>query len=298
MLDHRRTLHRRPPVLSEGRLYVIAVLENHSRAILSSTVTRSQDLSAYLSVLYRAVERYGSPETFVTDSGSIFLANRAKAIYGALGLAKHEIERGRPWQSYVETAFNVQRRMADWHFARAESRGRSSCATVSWRTTTTRSTSPTSSVKTTGAHRWKSSGHGSALSARRPREGILLYALLESPRRPRLRTLPALAGVRRGKPRKEGSRAVASGENTHPEACGRGAISLPRGVCERHYGPQELSRPELFEISHVLPRLRLFRLGLDERGWLKALKPDGYCPRSSYRPLALQQELFTYAKAL
>jgi hypothetical protein len=31
------------------------------------------------------------------------------------------IERGRPWQSYIETTFNIQRRMADWHFARAES---------------------------------------------------------------------------------------------------------------------------------------------------------------------------------
>jgi hypothetical protein len=47
-------------------------------------------------------------------------AAQAKAVYGALGIAKHEIERGRPWQSYIETAFNVQRRMADWHFARAE----------------------------------------------------------------------------------------------------------------------------------------------------------------------------------
>lgn len=81
--------HRIP---SEGRLYVVTVLENHSRAILSSAVTRSQDLSASLSVLYRVVERYGSPEALVTDSGSIFLANRAKAIYGALGIAKHEIE--------------------------------------------------------------------------------------------------------------------------------------------------------------------------------------------------------------
>ena len=105
---------------SEGRLYVVAILENHSRAMLSSAVTRSQDLTAFLSVLYRAVERYGSPEALVTDSGSIFLANRAKAIYGALGIVKHEIGRGRPWQSYVETAFNVQRRMADWHFSRAE----------------------------------------------------------------------------------------------------------------------------------------------------------------------------------
>ena len=105
-----------------GRAYVVSVLANHSRAILSSAVTRSQDLASYLSVLYAAVERYGSPEALVTDGGGIFRARQARAVYEALGIAKHEIERGRPWQSYTETAFNVQRRMADWHFARAHER--------------------------------------------------------------------------------------------------------------------------------------------------------------------------------
>jgi transposase InsO family protein len=103
-----------------GRAYVISVLDNHSRAILASAVTRTQDLASYLSVLYAAVERYGSPEALVTDGGSVFRANQARAVYEALGIAKHEIERGRPWQNYIETHFNVQRRMADWHFAKAE----------------------------------------------------------------------------------------------------------------------------------------------------------------------------------
>src|SRR3712207_2439158 len=35
-----------------GRAYVVSVLDNHSRAILSSAVTRTQDLASYLSVLY------------------------------------------------------------------------------------------------------------------------------------------------------------------------------------------------------------------------------------------------------
>ena len=52
-----------------GRAYVVSVLDNHSRAILSSAVTRTQDLASYLSVLYAAVERYGSPEALVTDGG-------------------------------------------------------------------------------------------------------------------------------------------------------------------------------------------------------------------------------------
>ena len=104
-----------------GRAYVISVLDNHSRAVLSSAVTRTQDLASYLSVLYAAVERYGSPEALVSDGGGVFRANQARAVYEALGIAKHELERGRPWQNYIETHFNVQRRMADWHFAKAES---------------------------------------------------------------------------------------------------------------------------------------------------------------------------------
>jgi transposase InsO family protein len=44
-----------------GRAYVVSVMDNHSRYILSSALTRSQDLSSYLAVLYAAVERYGWP---------------------------------------------------------------------------------------------------------------------------------------------------------------------------------------------------------------------------------------------
>ena len=79
-----------------GRAYVISVLDNHSRAVLASALTRTQDLASYLSVLYAAVERYGSPEALVTDGGGVFRANQAKAVYEAFGIAKHEIERGRP----------------------------------------------------------------------------------------------------------------------------------------------------------------------------------------------------------
>ena len=105
-------------LLAEGMVYVVTILENYSRAVLASSVTRRQDLNAFLAVLYRAVQEYGPPATFVTDSGSIFLANRAQAIYRALGIRKLEIEKGRPWQSYLETAYNVQRRMADHYFAK------------------------------------------------------------------------------------------------------------------------------------------------------------------------------------
>jgi putative transposase len=107
-------------VLADSMVYVITIMENYSRAILWSAVTRRQNLDAFLPVLYRAIERYGAPEALVTDSGRIFLANRAQKIYEALSIDKKEIEKGAPWQNYSETTFNIQRRMADWHFNRAE----------------------------------------------------------------------------------------------------------------------------------------------------------------------------------
>lgn len=105
-----------------GKAYAITIMDNYSRAIIASTVTFRQDLSAFFSVLYQAVERHGAPKTLLTDSGSIFLANRAKAVYEKLGVNKEGIEKGRPWQNFSETTFGIQRRMADWHFSRAESR--------------------------------------------------------------------------------------------------------------------------------------------------------------------------------
>jgi hypothetical protein len=100
-------------------LYAISVLENFSRAILASAVSPRQDLTAYLIVLRAAVEAHGAPEVLVSDSGGVFKANHAKAIYAALGIAHRQIDRGQAWQNYIETHFNVMRRMADYHYARA-----------------------------------------------------------------------------------------------------------------------------------------------------------------------------------
>jgi len=51
----------------------------------------------------------------------MFKAKHAMAIYAALGIRKEQIDKRQAWQSYIESNFNVQRRRADWHFARATS---------------------------------------------------------------------------------------------------------------------------------------------------------------------------------
>ncbi|MDQ3493913.1 MAG: helix-turn-helix domain-containing protein [Chloroflexota bacterium] len=100
-------------------VYVISVLENFSRALLASAITPRQDLTAYLIVLRAAVEIHGAPEALVSDGGTIFRAAQATAIYGVLGIRKERIDPGQAWQSYIETHFDVMRRMADYHLARA-----------------------------------------------------------------------------------------------------------------------------------------------------------------------------------
>ena len=105
--------------LDDGKVYCISILENDSRAILASGVLRRQDLTAYLLVLFAAIRQHGVPEVLVSDDGSVFRAKQAQHVYERLQIAKREIERRQPWQSYIETAFNVQRRMSDWHFAQA-----------------------------------------------------------------------------------------------------------------------------------------------------------------------------------
>jgi putative transposase len=74
-IDHRLPQSELP---AGAKVYAITVLENHSRAILASAISTSQDLTAYLSVLYTAVERYGSPEILVSDGAGILKPTRPR----------------------------------------------------------------------------------------------------------------------------------------------------------------------------------------------------------------------------
>ncbi len=284
------------------RTYVISVLDNHSRAILASAVTRTQDLASYLSVLYAAVKEYGSPEALVTDGGGVFRARQAKAVYEALGIAKHEIERGRPWQSYIETHFNVQRRMADWHFSEAESWPE--LVVVHDRFV------ENYNAQSHFAHRERDDGR------RSPRE-VLGFATGVRHREEELRraffstrfvrVLDALGYARFRHWRLYGEEALAGREAAlwlaaESLTVEHGGEPLSRYEVEVETSTGKLrtvGRPRLFETSHVLTQPRLFGLdALGEGGWLKAMRLDGYALRAPRRPRSLQQALFPYAEAL
>ena len=287
-----------------GRAYVISVLDNHSRAILASAVARTQDLASYLSVLYAAVERYGSPEALVTDGGGIFRATQARAVYEALGIAKHEIERGQPWQNFVETHFNVQRRMADWHFAQAGSWPE--MVEAHERFVGDYNAQPHS------AHEGRDDGRRSPeevlgfVSGVRHREEELRRAFFSTRF---VRVLDSLGYARFRHWKIYGEEALAgreaalwlAAESLTVEHAGE-PLSRYEVRFERDTGELgSVARPRLFENSHGLrrPQQRLFALdALGEGGWLKAMRLEGYAPRAPRRPHALQRTLFPYAEAL
>ena len=283
------------------RAYVISVLDNHSRAVLASAVTRTQDLASYLSVLYAAVERYGSPEGLVTDGAGVFRARQARAVYEALGIAKHEIERGRPWQSYIETHFNIQRRMADWHFAKAESWAELAGAHERF--------VEDYNAQSHFAHREREDGRSSPsevlgfVSGMRHREEELGRAFFSSRF---VRVLDSLGYARFRHWRLYGEEALAGREAAlwlAVESLTVEHAGEPLSRFEVRIEPdtgklRSVGRPRLFGTSSAPPQPRLFALdALGAGGWLKAMRLEGYAPRSPHRPGGLQQALFVYHEA-
>lgn len=89
-------------------------MENFSRAILASAISRRQDTEAYLAVLYAAIRKHGVTEVLVSDNGGVFRSHDAMRIYNALGIQKREIDKRQAWQSYLETNLYVTWNSSLW----------------------------------------------------------------------------------------------------------------------------------------------------------------------------------------
>lgn len=111
---------RRKEELNEGSIFWHSAVENFSRAILASAISRKQDNEAFFAVLYEAIRHFGVPEVLVSDNGTIFTSHDTRWMCEQLGIEKKEIKKGRPYQNCIEAAFGVQRRMADWSFEKAQ----------------------------------------------------------------------------------------------------------------------------------------------------------------------------------
>ena len=58
--------------LAHGFVYLVAIMDWHTRHVLSWRVSTTQDTSFCLEALAEAIEKYGKPEIFNTDQGSQF----------------------------------------------------------------------------------------------------------------------------------------------------------------------------------------------------------------------------------
>ena len=306
-VDIRYIVHRLPEdELPPGadKVYAISILENHSRAILASAITTVQDTTAYLSVLYTAIERYGSPEVLVSDGGGVFKANQAKAVYRSLGITKEEIERRRPWQNFIETTFNIQRRMADYYFERAESWEELVGVHDGW--------VEQYNVQKHWAHRERKDLRRSPaevlgfLTGVRHRPEELERAFFSTRF---TRTLDASGYARLKHWRVYGEEGLArrevalwlGSERLAVEFAGETLARYEVEYSARTNELRKVGKPCLFETIHqrISAQPRLFELvALGESGWLKAVRQKDYAPRKPQRPQSLQQVLFAYTEAV
>lgn len=102
-------------------IYMISILENYSRALLASKISPTQNQWDYLEVLFDALSAFGAPTILVSDGGGQFRSNQAMDVYSALGIKKEQIEKRQAWQNYIDTHFNIARKMADAKFAKTTS---------------------------------------------------------------------------------------------------------------------------------------------------------------------------------
>jgi hypothetical protein len=238
------------------------------------------------------------------------LANRAQAIYRALGIRKLEIERGQPWQSYLETAWGVQRRMADHYFAKAPDWSGLLEEHDRW--------IRDYNLQEHYAHQHRKEGRRSPsevlswVKTLRYQEEDLARAFFSvrytrilddlgylTPQRFRLYAEEGLAGT---------EVVVWMAEDALTVEYGGEALSRYEVECDPPAGVSSVGKLRtvkghtLFEISIASPAkpLRLFDLheALGEEGWIKVLKLEEYAPRQPRRPDKLQQVLFPYVEAV
>ena len=290
---------------STGQAYVVAILENYSRAILASAVTLSQDTNAYLSVLHAAIGRHGSPKTIVTDGGGIFRSDRAKAVYRTLGIEKEEIERGQPWQSFIETNFNLQRRLADYFFAKAETWEALVHEHDLW--LERHNTQRHHAHETREDDRRSPSEVLGPVRVVRHHPGDLGRAFFSTMF---VRRLDALGYARIKHWRVYAEEGLARCEvavwlgtdGLSVEYAGQTLSRYDVSLSSREAKLEDVTNPHLFATGYrrSRPQLRLFGLeeALGAGGWLKMLRLGGYAPRARRRPEALQQALFPYLEAL
>jgi len=100
----------------------LIILEGYSRTILAGAIAPTEATWAALMVLYTACRRYGVPEMLISDSGGAYTSNDVEAVCTRLEIDHTRIvsTQGESYLNWMETHFNVQRRLDDYQFAMAQ----------------------------------------------------------------------------------------------------------------------------------------------------------------------------------
>ena len=97
----------------------LIILDGYSRTMLAGAVAPTEASWVALMVLYTACLRYGVPQALISDSGGAFTSNEFEAVCTRLQIDHQPIEstKGESYLNWMETHFNVQRRLFDYQFS-------------------------------------------------------------------------------------------------------------------------------------------------------------------------------------
>jgi transposase len=97
----------------------LIVLDGYSRTMLAGAVAPTEASWVALMVLYTACLRYGAPQALISDSGGAFTSNEFEAVCTRLHIDHKPMEstKGESYLNWMETHFNVQRRLYDYQFS-------------------------------------------------------------------------------------------------------------------------------------------------------------------------------------
>ena len=86
--------------IGRGFLYLVAIIDWASRAVLSWRLSNTMDVSFCIAALEEALAKYGAPKIFNTDQGSQFTSTAFTGVLVAAGIAISMDGRGR-WMDNV-----------------------------------------------------------------------------------------------------------------------------------------------------------------------------------------------------
>jgi hypothetical protein len=111
---------RRMDVALDGvRWWSLIILEGYSRTMLAGAMAPTEATWVALMVLYTACRRYGAPMCLVSDSGGAYTSADFEAVCTRWQIQHETIvsTQGESYLNWMETHFNVQRRLYDYQFS-------------------------------------------------------------------------------------------------------------------------------------------------------------------------------------